>query len=116
MRIPDLNLIVAFVLAGLIAMGAGVIFGVPSLRIKGLYLAVATLAAQFFSDWLFTRVKWLSNDSTSGSVQVPALEMFGQPRHPGPQVPVRAGDRLRVRADGQEPGARSPRPLLDGDP
>ena len=76
-RIPELNLIVAFILAGLIAMVAGILFGVPSLRIKGLYLAVATLAAQFFADWLFTRVKWLSNDSTSGSVQVPTLEVFG---------------------------------------
>ncbi len=76
-RIPGLNVVVAFILAGLIAMLVGILFGVPSLRIKGLYLAVATLAAQFFSDWIFTRVKWLSNDSTSGSVQVPAIEMFG---------------------------------------
>jgi branched-chain amino acid transport system permease protein len=76
-RIPELNVIVAFILAGGIAMVVGVLFGVPSLRIKGLYLAVATLAAQFFSDWVFTRIKWLSNYSTSGSVQVPAIEMFG---------------------------------------
>ena len=77
LRIPELNIIVAFILAGLIAMVIGILFGVPSLRIKGLYLAVATLAAQFFSDWLFTRVKWLCNDSTSGSVQVPVIEVFG---------------------------------------
>jgi branched-chain amino acid transport system permease protein len=76
-RIPGLNVVVAFILAGLIAMVVGILFGVPSLRIKGLYLAVATLAAQFFSDWIFTRVKWLSNDSTSGSVQVPVIELFG---------------------------------------
>jgi branched-chain amino acid transport system permease protein len=76
-RIPGLNVVVAFILAGVIAMLVGILFGVPSLRIKGLYLAVATLAAQFFSDWVFTRVKWLSNFSTSGSVQVPAIEMFG---------------------------------------
>ncbi len=76
-RLPWMNDVVAFILAGLIAMLVGILFGVPSLRIKGLYLAVATLAAQFFSDWVFTRVKWLSNDSTSGSVQVPAIELFG---------------------------------------
>jgi branched-chain amino acid transport system permease protein len=76
-RIPELNIVVAFILAGGIAMLVGVLFGVPSLRIKGLYLAVATLAAQFFSDWVFTRIKWLSNYSTSGSVQVPVIELFG---------------------------------------
>ena len=76
-RIPELNIVVAFILAGGIAMLVGVLFGVPSLRIKGLYLAVATLAAQFFSDWVFTRIKWLSNYSTSGSVQVPVMEVFG---------------------------------------
>lgn len=78
-RIPGMNLIVAFILAGFIAMAVGLIFGVPSLRIKGLYLSVATLAAQFFSDWIFSRVKWLTNDSASGSVSVPALEIFGLP-------------------------------------
>ena len=41
----------AFVLGGLCAAAVGVVFGLPSLRIKGLYLAVATLAAQFFVDW-----------------------------------------------------------------
>ena len=44
------------------------LFGIPSLRIKGLYLAVATLAAQFFIDWMFARVKWFTNYSPSGSV------------------------------------------------
>ena len=76
-RIPDLNLLVVFVLAGLITTVSGMIFGIPSLRIKGLYLAVATLAAQFFMDWLFSRVKWLTNDSTSGSVSAPELRIFG---------------------------------------
>jgi branched-chain amino acid transport system permease protein len=77
LRVPGMNLIVAFVLAGLITTVAGVMFGFPSLRIKGLYLAVATLAAQFFCDWIFTRVKWFSNDSSSGSVSVAGLEVFG---------------------------------------
>ena len=55
----------------------GILFGVPSLRIKGLYLAVATLAAQFFFDWVFIRVKWFTNYTASGSVVAPELNFFG---------------------------------------
>jgi len=77
LRIPQLNFLVVLVLAGLIAAAVGILFGVPSLRIKGLYLAVATLAAQFFMDWLFARVKWLTNYSHSGSVSTAAVELFG---------------------------------------
>ena len=54
-----------------------ILFGVPSLRIKGLYLAVATLAAQFFFDWVFLRVKWFTNYAPSGSVSAPKLRFFG---------------------------------------
>ena len=78
-RVPDLNLIVIFLLSGAIAMAFGVLFGIPSLRIKGFYLAVATLAAQFFVDWLFARVKWFTNDSSSGSVSAPPLVLFKHP-------------------------------------
>jgi branched-chain amino acid transport system permease protein len=77
LRVPQLNFLVVLVLAGLIAALAGVLFGIPSLRIKGLYLAVATLAAQFFMDWLFARVKWFTNYASSGSVSTAAIEMFG---------------------------------------
>ncbi|QJR14976.1 branched-chain amino acid ABC transporter permease [Usitatibacter palustris] len=76
-RMPDLNLLIVFVLAGVFAAIVGVLFGIPSLRIKGFYLAVATLAAQFFTDWLFARVKWFTNDSASGSVAAPPLTIFG---------------------------------------
>ena len=76
-RFPDLNLLVVFVLAGAFATLAGVLFGVPSLRIKGFYLAVATLAAQFFIDWIFARVPWFTNDAPSGSVSAPPLTIFG---------------------------------------
>ena len=76
-RMPDLPLLVVFVLAGLCATVVGVIFGVPSLRIKGFYLAVATLASQFFLDWAFARIKWLTNDSSSGSVSAPPLVIAG---------------------------------------
>jgi branched-chain amino acid transport system permease protein len=77
LRVPQLNFLIVLVLAGLIAAAVGMLFGIPSLRIKGLYLAVATLAAQFFMDWLFARVKWFTNYSSSGSVSTAPIEMFG---------------------------------------
>ena len=76
-RIDGMPLIVAILLGGVCATVFGVLFGVPSLRIKGLYLAVATLAAQFFADWAFLRIKWLTNNSSSGSVGVGELSAFG---------------------------------------
>jgi len=76
-RIPELNFLIVLALSGTIAAAVGVVFGVPSLRIKGLYLAVATLAAQFFIDWLFIRVKWFTNYSPSGSVSTSPIEIFG---------------------------------------
>jgi branched-chain amino acid transport system permease protein len=76
-RVPDLNLLVVFLLAGAIATVVGVLFGVPSLRIKGFYLAVATLAAQFFADWAFARIGWFTNNAPSGSVAAPPLNIFG---------------------------------------
>ena len=76
-RVPDMPLIPALILGGLCATFFGILFGLPSLRVKGLYLAVATLAAQFFSDWMFLRIKWFTNDSPSGSVSVNNLEVFG---------------------------------------
>ena len=78
-RIPGMPLIASLLLGGVCATGVGVLFGIPSLRIKGLYLAVATLAAQFFMDWAFLRVKWFTNDSSSGSVSVAGLNVFGIP-------------------------------------
>jgi len=64
---------------GLVAMVGGMVVGIPSLRVKGLYLAVATLAAQFFSDWMFLRIKWFTNNSDSGSVSVSHLQVLGMP-------------------------------------
>jgi branched-chain amino acid transport system permease protein len=76
-RVPNMPLIPALILGGLCSTLYGILFGLPSLRVKGLYLAVATLAAQFFSDWMFLRIKWLTNDSPSGSVSVSGLQVFG---------------------------------------
>jgi branched-chain amino acid transport system permease protein len=78
-RVDGMPLILALLLGGLCATLVGVLFGIPSLRIKGLYLAVATLAAQFFTDWAFLRIKWFTNDSHSGSVNVSNLQVFGLP-------------------------------------
>ncbi len=78
-RVPGMPLVVALLLGGLCAMVFGILFGLPSLRVKGLYLAVATLAAQFFADWMFLRIKWFTNDSPSGSVSVSNLQVFGLP-------------------------------------
>jgi branched-chain amino acid transport system permease protein len=78
-RIEGMPLIASMLLGGLCATGVGVLFGIPSLRIKGLYLAVATLAAQFFVDWAFLRIKWFTNNSASGSVGVGTLDVFGIP-------------------------------------
>ncbi len=76
-RIDGMPLLAAILLGGACATAVGVLFGIPSLRIKGLYLAVATLAAQFFCDWAFLRIKWFTNNSSSGSVNVAELNMFG---------------------------------------
>ncbi|MBR2816087.1 MAG: branched-chain amino acid ABC transporter permease [Reyranella sp.] len=76
-RLPFLNPFVCILLGGFFAAAVGVVFGAPSLRIKGFYLACATLAAQFFIDWVFLRVKYFTNYAPSGSVNAPPLQMFG---------------------------------------
>ncbi len=79
LRAPETNLILVFLFAGAMAMLVGILFGLPSLRIKGFYLAVATLASQFFLEWAFARVKWFTNYAPSGSVAVGRIELFGIP-------------------------------------
>ena len=77
LRAPMLPLPVVIVLAGLIAALFGVLFGLPSLRIKGFYLIVSTLAAQFFFEWLFTNFAWFCNYNLSLTITAPRLEIFG---------------------------------------
>ncbi|MGH1424907.1 MAG: branched-chain amino acid ABC transporter permease [Pseudooceanicola sp.] len=74
---PDVNIVIHVILAGGITALVGVLFGLPSLRIKGFYLAVATLAAQFFLVWLFNKVGWFYNYSASGQISAPTREFFG---------------------------------------
>ena len=74
-RVEGLPLIVCLLMGGVFATLVGIVFGIPSLRVKGLYLAVATLAAQFFCDWAFLRISWFTNNNASGSVSVSNLKI-----------------------------------------
>lgn len=77
LRVDGLPLIVSILLAGLSAAAIGIVFGLPSLRLKGFYLAVSTLAAQFFVQWTLTKFSWFSNDSASGVIDAPPLTLAG---------------------------------------
>ena len=74
---PDLNIVLVFLLSGLITACVGILFGIPSLRIKGFYLAVATLASQFFLIWMFNKFPWFTNYSPSGVISAPPRAVFG---------------------------------------
>ena len=73
---PDMNIMIIILISGLITAAVGIIFGLPSLRIKGFYLAVATLASQFFLVWLFNKVPWFYNYSDTGQITVSERTMF----------------------------------------
>src|SRR5438094_6753496 len=77
LRVPGMPMLLSFVLAGIVAALIGIVFGLPSLRIKGFYLAVATLAAQFFVVWALTKFGWFSNYSSSGVITAQKLVVFG---------------------------------------
>src|SRR3977135_4094020 len=68
LRVPHMPILGGFALGGRSAAAVGLVFGLPSLRIKGFYLAVATLACQFFVLWTINRVPWFCNDSSSGVI------------------------------------------------
>ncbi|WP_340109330.1 branched-chain amino acid ABC transporter permease [Pikeienuella sp. HZG-20] len=74
---PELNIFLVVLLAGGVTAVVGTAFGLPSLRIKGFYLAVATLAAQFFLVWLLNKVPWFYNYSASGQITAPERTVFG---------------------------------------
>src|SRR2546423_9148773 len=76
---PQANIVILVIASGLFSAAVGAVFGLPSLRIKGFYLAVATLAAQFFLSWCFIRVPWLFNHNVSGAIEVPTRTLFGIP-------------------------------------
>src|SRR6185437_5100269 len=85
---PGLDIIIVLLVSGLIAAAVGVVFGVPSLRIKGFYLAVATLAAQFFLIWLFNKLPWFSNYSASGVIGAPPRRVLGLVTVTGAEAPA----------------------------
>jgi branched-chain amino acid transport system permease protein len=74
---PEVSIVIHVLLAGGITAGVGLLFGLPSLRIKGFYLAVATLAAQFFLVWLFNKVGWFYNYSASGQISSAPRSVLG---------------------------------------
>ena len=76
---PDANIVLLIVVSGVASAAVGSVFGLPSLRIKGFYLAVATLAAQFFLSWCFIRIPWLYNYNVSAAIEVPTRTAFGIP-------------------------------------
>jgi len=76
-RIPGLPVLLAFVLGGLCAAMVGIAFGLPSLRIRGFYLAASTLATQFFVVWCLTKIPYLTNYSTSGVITAQKIVIFG---------------------------------------
>jgi branched-chain amino acid transport system permease protein len=77
LRLPGLPLLAAFVLAGATAAAIGIVFGLPSLRLKGFYLAVSTLATQFFVQWALTTFDWFSNGDSSGVISTPPMQLWG---------------------------------------
>ena len=89
--LPEVNVLVVILISGLFAATVGLAFGLPSLRIKGFYLAVATLAAQFFFEWLFQTEPWFTEfqgqRSTSRTIAAPADSIFGLPIM-GPNTPA----------------------------
>ncbi len=85
LRIDGLPFLVALILGGLAAAAVGVLFGLPSLRIKGFYLAVATLAAQFFIVWVLVKFPWFSNNASSGVITAQDVVILGY-HFDGPQA------------------------------
>lgn len=77
LRIEALPLVASIVLAGVTAAAVGVVFGLPSLRLKGFYLALSTLATQFFVQWVLTKFGWFSNYNSSGVIDAPPLSILG---------------------------------------
>src|SRR5260221_11400621 len=64
--------IVAMYVSGLVSALGGMVFGIPSLRLKGLYLAIATLPAHFIVE--FTVVHWESVTGGSNGTSIPSAK------------------------------------------
>jgi branched-chain amino acid transport system permease protein len=77
LRVPGIPVLLSFVLGGLCAAMVGIVFGLPSLRIRGFYLAAATLATQFFVVWCLTKIQWFTNYSSSGVITAQKITILG---------------------------------------
>ena len=77
LRVPGIPVLLAFAGGGVVSALVGVVFGLPSLRIRGFYLAVATLAAQFFILWFLAKVGWVTNYSSSGVITAQQIVILG---------------------------------------
>ena len=77
LRIDGMPILIAFILSGLCAAAVGIVFGLPSLRIRGFYLAASTLATQFFIVWCLTKIGWFTNYSSSGVITAQQIEILG---------------------------------------
>jgi branched-chain amino acid transport system permease protein len=78
-NVPQIPIVLDFFIGGLAAAAVGIVFGLPSLKMRAFYLAIATLAVQFFIEWLFSKVSWFWNDHASGVVSTPAFSVLGIP-------------------------------------
>ncbi len=76
-NVPEIPVIIDFLIGGLMAAIVGVLFGLTSLRLRAFYLAIATLAAQFFLEWIFSRVAWFWNYHPSGVASTSSITVFG---------------------------------------
>ncbi|MEM7210059.1 MAG: branched-chain amino acid ABC transporter permease [Pseudomonadota bacterium] len=79
LRVPDIPFFVALIVSGLIAAAFGILFGLPSLRVRGIYLMVATLASQFFIIWMIDKFGWFKNYDTSGIITAQDIVIMGKP-------------------------------------
>ena len=77
LRVPGIPLLASFALGGLCAAAVGLLFGLPSLRVRGFYLAASTLATQFFVVWALTKVRWFTNYSSSGVITAQKMQIMG---------------------------------------
>ncbi len=68
---------IAMVLGGVMAAVIGIVFAFAALRVKGLYLALSTLALQFVMDWVILHVPAISG-GTQATLQAPDISLLGQ--------------------------------------
>lgn len=78
LRVPEIPFLLALTLSGLVAAAFGILFGLPSLRVRGIYLMVATLASQFFIVWMIDKFGWFKNYDSSGIITAQPIVIMGK--------------------------------------